>query len=576
MSVALSRRAVWSLGPVFVLALALAGCGGGGGGATTGSSADGTAASTGSVALLLTDKPIDLDTVSQINATIAKAELIGDDDNRVTIFSGPPVTKNLLALRNGSVPLAFSDDVPLGTYCKIRLTLTRPEGASTGEGLEVVFVDPAAGTAYPNVPGNGKLDLEVQGCFKVIPGTTVQLMADMDMEKSLLLVEAGKSGKINFRPVAHVDVIGPALTGRLVRLHGVIKVITDDGNEVLLCKSLPMYRDDDYDGDDDDYDSDDEDRRGCVTLKIDRGSTAVFNNLNEQGGVAVSVPAILRADGLPATAVGKLVANPDSPDDFEIPSGDLPPPGACKIWYPDRPDGQQPPPASCKDLEDEVPPGAVLVDHYGEVEIDHRSCLALDTLVVELGEFIEELAGTVENGASNIRFTMNVDPGQIVSTENPLPVELQQGDPDLVINGTKILTKEGDALSYEALTPDRRVMADGVMIEGDPTFLRSALVIVDDLAEETQRLSGTVTRAADDGSSFLVVTAEPVCGLTDVVVNTDTGTKGYTVTITDTTATSSAGTSIEPGDQVDVYGSCESDGSFTAGSIIEIDDQRTP
>ena len=44
-----------------------------------------------------------------------------------------------------------------------------------------------------------------------------------------------------------------------------------------------------------------------------------------------------------------------------IPPGHLPPPGQCRIWYPDRPPGHQPPPGSCRKLRHQVPPGAVLV-----------------------------------------------------------------------------------------------------------------------------------------------------------------------------------------------------------------------
>ncbi|MFO7582267.1 hypothetical protein [Guyparkeria sp.] len=44
-----------------------------------------------------------------------------------------------------------------------------------------------------------------------------------------------------------------------------------------------------------------------------------------------------------------------------VPSGHLPPPGECRIWYPDRDPGQQPPPGDCRDLQRHVPPGAVLV-----------------------------------------------------------------------------------------------------------------------------------------------------------------------------------------------------------------------
>ena len=49
------------------------------------------------------------------------------------------------------------------------------------------------------------------------------------------------------------------------------------------------------------------------------------------------------------------------PQPVHIPPGHLPPPGQCRIWYPDRPPGHQPPPGSCRKLRHQVPPGAVLV-----------------------------------------------------------------------------------------------------------------------------------------------------------------------------------------------------------------------
>jgi hypothetical protein len=30
-----------------------------------------------------------------------------------------------------------------------------------------------------------------------------------------------------------------------------------------------------------------------------------------------------------------------------VPPGHLPPPGECRLWFPDRPPGQQPPPGRC-------------------------------------------------------------------------------------------------------------------------------------------------------------------------------------------------------------------------------------
>lgn len=47
-------------------------------------------------------------------------------------------------------------------------------------------------------------------------------------------------------------------------------------------------------------------------------------------------------------------------EELDIPPGHYPPPGECRVWYPDRPPGHQPPPGSC---HARVPRGAWLIRH---------------------------------------------------------------------------------------------------------------------------------------------------------------------------------------------------------------------
>jgi hypothetical protein len=60
-----------------------------------------------------------------------------------------------------------------------------------------------------------------------------------------------------------------------------------------------------------------------------------------------------------APQVGGPVYVPGPPP--RIPPGHMPPPGSCRIWFPDRPPGQQPPPGPCEQLQYQVSPGAYLI-----------------------------------------------------------------------------------------------------------------------------------------------------------------------------------------------------------------------
>ena len=112
--------------------------GGAGGDADSVSNSQGT----GTVGILLTDKPADPAMFVSINASIEKVELLGSDDNgRVLLYSGPTKTFDLLRLKHESVPLTFKDNVPAGRYCKIRLILSD---------LELVLADDTPGDLSDN------------------------------------------------------------------------------------------------------------------------------------------------------------------------------------------------------------------------------------------------------------------------------------------------------------------------------------------------------------------------------------------------------------------------------------------
>ncbi len=87
----------------------------------------------------------------------------------------------------------------------------------------------------------------------------------------------------------------------------------------------------------------------------------------------------IAADGLVAPAEGETLADsqvedwqgdglraasydsPPADDEVRISREHMPPPGKCRIWFPNRPADQQPAPGKCKKLQARIPPGAYLL-----------------------------------------------------------------------------------------------------------------------------------------------------------------------------------------------------------------------
>jgi len=80
-------------------------------------------------------------------------------------------------------------------------------------------------------------------------------------------------------------------------------------------------------------------------------------------GAILSAIALALLTGCAADGVNVVGPPPPPPAGAapHIPPGHMPPPGKCRIWFPDRPPGHQPPPGDCWQLERQVPPGAWLI-----------------------------------------------------------------------------------------------------------------------------------------------------------------------------------------------------------------------
>jgi hypothetical protein len=273
-----------------LFAVALAGCGGGGGSGSGDASSPPPAPTTGSVAVLLTDAPIDQ--FCQVRATVTGIDLLGDAGS-TNIYSGER-TIDVLAMRNFSDFFTVDPTVPIGTYDKVRLTLS---DLALVECDDAGQPEPEAGWDHPKLPGNGKLDLNPRGEFEVVGGEMLVIELDLDMQKSLHVHQTGND-KWQFRPVIFVT-IRPDDT-HLVRVYGAAKNVGATAFE--LCPVEPVSTLDGHSA-----------TAGteCLDVLTD-GATGIFDT----AGDPVALSALANDDRL--TAIGFLGLHDDADADTRM------------------------------------------------------------------------------------------------------------------------------------------------------------------------------------------------------------------------------------------------------------------
>jgi hypothetical protein len=538
---------------LLVAALAVGSCGGGGGSPGDPPSPAPQAPSTserGSAALFLTDAPAGQE-FSAINVRLRRVELVPEGRGTPAVVrDGAPTTVNLMDLRHSAIPLSYREGVPVGRYCEIRLAI---------ESFELVLA--SGGSAFPALPANGVLTLVPDGCFDVRGDGVTHVQLDLDVGKSVDL----RDGQYRLRPVFHVEVILDGGSSRLVRLDGRI-VDFAGGDKLLLCDSVPVLRHDH-----------DAAHQACAWIQVTADS-GYFDNLDHAGSPR-PLAELFEPDKLmqPAKIVGVVKRFQHRFLDLDIPAGQRPPPGECKLWYPERPAGQQPPPEPCGTLIRTAPVDTVVIDHDGHVVLDRRGLFTMEAVAIHLGDFLQ-VDGTTTDGFAGGFFSMAVAPGEAISSTTPIDVALQPAPAGG--NGTRIVSNSGTWLPATAIASDLDISVDGILVSANGTVtLRSTLVVVGEPTALTRRLTGQVIALGLTSATVRANRAEenPCANAPgDVVGNLNSATRYLTVTITETTSTTMMGGTLATDQSVDVYGRCTSATTMAVDQVVIIDDRRAP
>jgi len=150
----------------------------------------GEAPGTGTLALYLSDAPIDAENVTGVYITINEIQYhINDQWTTCEEFESPQ-TYNLLELTNGNSTLLGELTLPGGHYNQIRFILDIPEMGQTpaSPGCYVEFTDNSTSPLF--VPSGNTTGYKGVGQFTVPNNGTVQVTADFDVRKAVHLADS--------------------------------------------------------------------------------------------------------------------------------------------------------------------------------------------------------------------------------------------------------------------------------------------------------------------------------------------------------------------------------------------------
>ena len=182
-----------------VACAALASCGGGGGG--------GTDSGQGTLRLAMTDAPgcgYDHVYVTVTKIRVHQSASAGANDAGWSELVIPPQRIDLLALTNGVLQELGSLPLPAGSYQQVRLVLAEnPANPTPANPLANALVLAGSSTEIPlKTPSGQQSGFKLQAHFDVTGGQLADMVLDFDACRSI--VQAGKSGNYNLKPVVAV------------------------------------------------------------------------------------------------------------------------------------------------------------------------------------------------------------------------------------------------------------------------------------------------------------------------------------------------------------------------------------
>jgi hypothetical protein len=150
----------------------------------------GEAPGTGTLALYLSDAPIDAENVTGVYITINEIQYhMNDQWSTCEEFEGPQ-TYNLLELTNGNSTLLGVLTLPGGHYNQIRFMLDIPEMGQDpyNPGCYIEWADNSTSPLF--VPSGNVSGYKAVGEFEVTTNGTVELTADFDVRKAVHLASS--------------------------------------------------------------------------------------------------------------------------------------------------------------------------------------------------------------------------------------------------------------------------------------------------------------------------------------------------------------------------------------------------